>query len=65
VKWLGKVLDRLPGVRHLAADPPSTAGELAATKPAHDETLRKADRVLADYRRFDGALRMHVERKPR
>lgn len=46
---------------------PTTAVELATTNATHHATLRKADRVLTDFERMDGALRVVVVKrvKPR
>jgi hypothetical protein len=47
---------------HFGLPRPTHRGELAATKPKHDAVIRKADRVIEDYRRLDGALRIVVKR---
>ena len=42
---------------------PSTEAELARTEPEHRDRLEKADRILRDYQRMDGALRLIPVRK--
>lgn len=39
-----------------------TSAELERTRPRHRQTLRKADKVIEDYRRMDGAIKITVER---
>lgn len=42
---------------------PSTHDELVRTEPEHRKRLAKADRILNDYQRMDGALRLIALRK--
>lgn len=53
--WLRRVLAQFGLAR-----PPVVEAKRAAR---HDRTIRKADRVLADYARQDGALRIVVVKK--
>ena len=54
MKWLRRVLE------HLRRPAPAEVQRVAK----HERTIRKADRVLADYARQDGALRIVVVKKP-
>jgi hypothetical protein len=42
---------------------PSTQAELVRTEPEHRDRLKKVDRILNDYQRMDGALRLEPVRK--
>lgn len=65
IRWLRRMLGySIPDRRaHPRPAPvvhqlPSTSAELAATEPVHRQRLAKADRILRDYQRMDGALRL-------
>jgi hypothetical protein len=63
--WLRSVLQRLvPRQRAPLPDLPTTAVDLMETAGRHRQHLAKADRALEDWKRFDGALRVSVVRKP-
>lgn len=70
IRWLRRMLGfPLPDrrTRPRAVPPlsplPSTQAELARTEPEHRDRLKKADRILRDYQRMDGALRLIPVRK--
>lgn len=44
---------------------PTSETELRRTLPRHRDAIRKADRVLEDYRRADGVIELRVIRRPR
>jgi hypothetical protein len=56
--WVARVLARVTLARRPLVALSSTATELQATKKHHDATIKKADSLLEDFRRFDGALRI-------
>lgn len=58
MSWVRRVLSEFGIARQLP-----TSEELDRTHRKHRRTLEKADRVIEDYRRLDGALRIYVERK--
>lgn len=72
IRWLRRMLgfpvpDRRARPRQVViptAEPlRSTQAELVRTEPEHRARLQKADRILNDYQRMDGALRLIALRK--
>jgi hypothetical protein len=57
VTWLRSVL------AHFGHQLPTRPPELDLTKAKHDRVIEKADRVIEDYRRQDGTIRILWERK--
>lgn len=61
IAWVRRVIGRpTPPLVAMAAPPPSTRAELERTRPRHVAALRKADRVVQDYEKLDGVLRVYV-----
>ena len=51
MSWLRRLMQRaMPSPQPAAKD--------------HARLIARADRVLAEYRRFDGAIRVKIERRP-
>ena len=55
---LRELLAHVPVVRRLVH-----GGELDDTELRHRKTLKKADRVIEEYRKLDGVLQLHVRGK--
>lgn len=60
---LRRMLARIVAPRPPLPALPSTRPTLNATRSQHERTIRKADAVLRDWKRFDGALRVTVIRR--
>lgn len=61
--WLRRVL----GLQRATPRPPLslTRRELTATRPTFVRHVSEADKVLANFKEFDGSLRLVLDRKPR
>lgn len=59
MKWLRSVLAHFP----LRAAPTRAERELEDTRPKHHATLKRADRVIEEYRKLDGVLQVYVRRR--
>lgn len=57
-RWLRKVLAHFG---HAPRGPERV--ELQRTRAQHRRVIAKADRVIEEYRKLDGALRVYVERR--
>lgn len=64
--WLRRMLARLVWpTRAPLGRLSSTRRELDVTRPHHVATIARADRVLRDWQRFDGAFRVVIEHPKR
>lgn len=63
-RMLGATIERRARPRTVAAPPlPLTLAELRRTEAEHKARIQKADALLADFEKFDGALRLVVRRR--
>lgn len=59
MNWLRRLmLAHFPALRRVMSPP-----ELDVTEQRHERVKRKGDRVLAEYRKLDGALQLYVTRR--